>query len=54
MASTSATTTRSSTEWTCFHEASGGKYLPPVVFFDLEPGMIDAARASLLGELFRL
>ena len=34
-----------------YHEASGGKYVPRTVFF--EPGMIDAARASPLGELFR-
>jgi tubulin beta len=31
------------------YEASGGKYLPCAVFFDLEPGVIDAARASPLG-----
>jgi tubulin beta len=36
------------------YEASGGTYVPRAVFFDLEPGMIDAARASPLGELFRL
>jgi tubulin beta len=34
-----------------YHEASGGKYVPRTVFF--EPGMIDAARASPLDELFR-
>jgi tubulin beta len=34
-----------------YHEASGGKYVPSAVFFDLEPGAIDAARASPLGEL---
>jgi tubulin beta len=34
-----------------YHEASGGKYVTRTVFF--EPGMIDAARASPLGELFR-
>ena len=34
-----------------YHEASGGKYVPRTVFF--EPGMIDAVRASPLGELFR-
>jgi tubulin beta len=33
------------------HEASGGKYVPRTGFF--EPGMIDAVRASPLGELFR-
>ena len=34
-----------------YHEAAGGKYVPHTVFF--EPGMIDAVRASPLGELFR-
>ena len=34
-----------------YHEASGGTYVPRTVFF--EPGMIDAVRASPLGELFR-
>jgi tubulin beta len=34
-----------------YHEAPGGKYVPRTVFF--EPGMIDAVRASPLGELFR-
>jgi tubulin beta len=34
-----------------YHEASGGKYVPRTVLF--EPGMIGAARASPLGELFR-
>jgi tubulin beta len=34
-----------------YHEASGGKYAPRTVFF--EPGMIDAARASPLGEFLR-
>ena len=34
-----------------YHEAAGGKYVPRTVFF--EPGMIDAVRASPLGELFR-
>jgi tubulin beta len=34
-----------------YGEASGGKYVPRTVFF--EPGMIDAVRASPLGELFR-
>ena len=36
-----------------YHEASSGKYAPRAVFFDLEPGVIDAARASPLGKLFR-
>jgi tubulin beta len=31
-----------------YHEASGGKYVPRAVFFDLEPGVIGAVRASLL------
>jgi tubulin beta len=35
------------------HEASGGKYVPRAVLFDLEPGMIGAVRASSLGCLFR-
>jgi tubulin beta len=32
-----------------YHEASGDKYVPRAEFFDLEPGVIDAARASPLG-----
>ena len=36
-----------------YHEASGGKYVPHAVLFDLEHGVIDAVRTSLLGELFR-
>jgi tubulin beta len=32
-----------------YHEASGGKYLPRAVLFDLEPGVIGAVRASPLG-----
>ena len=36
-----------------YHEASGGKYVPRAVFFDLKPGVIDAVRASSLGCLFR-
>jgi tubulin beta len=32
-----------------YHEASGGKYVPRAVFFDLEPGVIGAVRASPLG-----
>jgi tubulin beta len=35
------------------HEASGGKYLSRAMLFDLEPGVIGAARVSPLGELFR-
>ena len=31
-----------------YYENSGGKYVPCAVFFDLEPGVIDAARASPL------
>jgi hypothetical protein len=34
-----------------YHEASGGKYVPFALFF--EPGVIDAARASPLGGIFR-
>jgi tubulin beta len=36
-----------------YHEASGGTYVPRAVFFDLEPGVIGAVRASPLRELFR-
>ena len=36
-----------------YYEASGGKHAPRAVFFDLEPGVIGAVRASPLGELFR-
>jgi hypothetical protein len=32
-----------------YQEASGGKYAPRAEFFDLEPGVIDAVRASPLG-----
>ena len=35
-----------------YHEASGGKCVPRAVLFDLELGVIDAARASPLGKLF--
>jgi tubulin beta len=28
-----------------YHEASGGKYVPRAVLFDIEPGVIDAVRA---------
>jgi hypothetical protein len=33
-----------------YHEASGGKFVPRDVFFELEPGAIGALRALLLGE----
>ena len=36
-----------------YHEALDGKYVPRAVLFDLEPGVIDAVRASPLGESFR-
>jgi hypothetical protein len=36
-----------------YHEASGGKYIPRTVLFDLEPGVFDAVRASSLGCLIR-
>jgi tubulin beta len=36
-----------------YDEASGGKYVPRAVVFDLEPGVIDAVRASPLGDHFR-
>jgi tubulin beta len=32
-----------------YHEASGGKYVPCAVLFDLKPGVIGAVRASPLG-----
>ena len=32
-----------------YYEASGGKYAPRAVFFDLEPGVIGTVRASPLG-----
>jgi tubulin beta len=32
-----------------YHEASGGRHAPRAEFFDLEPGVIDAVRASPLG-----
>ena len=32
-----------------YHEASGDKYVPRTVLFDLEPGVIGAVRASPLG-----
>jgi tubulin beta len=35
-----------------YHEASGDKYVPRAVLFDLEPGVPGAVRASPLGELF--
>ena len=36
-----------------YYEASGGKYVPCALFFDLEPGVNGAVRASPLGELIR-
>ena len=36
-----------------YYEASGGKFVPCAVFFDIEPGVIDAMRASPLAELIR-
>jgi hypothetical protein len=35
-----------------YYEDSRGKYVPRAVFFDLEPAVIGAVRASPLGELF--
>jgi tubulin beta len=32
-----------------YHEVSGDKYVPSTVLFELEPGVIDAVRASPLG-----
>jgi tubulin beta len=34
-------------------KASGDMYVPRTVLLDLEPGVIDAARASPVGLLFR-
>jgi tubulin beta len=31
------------------NEASGGMYVPRAMLFDLDPGVIDAVRASPLG-----
>jgi tubulin beta len=36
-----------------YHEASNGRYVPCAVLFDLESGVVDAWRASPLGELSR-
>jgi hypothetical protein len=36
-----------------YHEASSGKDVPCAVLLDLGPGVIGAARASPLGDLFR-
>jgi tubulin beta len=35
-----------------YHETSSSKYVPRAVLFDLKRGVIDAARALPLGELF--
>ena len=36
-----------------YNEASGGTYVPRAVLVDLEPGALDAIRASEYGQLFR-
>jgi tubulin beta len=36
-----------------YHGASGGKYKPCAVLFDLEPGVVVVVRASALDKLFR-
>jgi hypothetical protein len=36
-----------------YHEASGGKHVLRALLYDLEHGVIDATRASPLGEFFR-
>jgi tubulin beta len=36
-----------------FNEASNGRYVPRSLLVDLEPGTMDAIRASSLGELFK-
>jgi hypothetical protein len=36
-----------------YHEILSGKYVPHAVFFDIEPGVIDAVPVLPLGELIR-
>jgi tubulin beta len=36
-----------------FNEASGGRYVPRAVLFDLEPGTMDAVRSGPFGQIFR-
>jgi tubulin beta len=36
-----------------YHWVSGGMYVPRADLFNLKPGVIDAVRASPLGNLFR-
>jgi len=36
-----------------FNEANGGRYVPRAILVDLEPGTMDAVRASPFGRLFR-
>eukprot|EP00985_Skeletonema_marinoi_P028904 scaffold26255_cov73-Skeletonema_marinoi.AAC.1 len=36
-----------------FHEGQGGRYVPRAVLTDLEPGTMDAIRASPAGGMFR-
>jgi len=36
-----------------YNEASGGKYVPRAILVDLEPGTMDACKASTYGALFR-
>ena len=36
-----------------FNEGQGGRYVPRAVLTDLEPGTMDAIRASAIGSLFR-
>jgi tubulin beta len=36
-----------------YHGALGGEYIPRALLSDLEPGVIEAGRASPFGELFR-
>ena len=36
-----------------FNEGQGGRYVPRAVLTDLEPGTMDAIRASSIGKLFR-
>ena len=36
-----------------FNEATGGRYVPRAILFDLEPGTMDSVRAGPFGQLFR-
>ena len=36
-----------------YNEAEGGRYVPRAVLVDLEPGVMDSIRGSMVGQLFR-